>query len=207
MASEISRKDPSRKDSSSCWFPYPKRRKRNSRGTSVSLCRFRRHWEVPGRDLFGVFLAFGFTRRTLAFTLALGRLWSNQPSHHDKQSGAEGTLGKAIWFLAMNREQRRAAKSQGKAAPGRPAPVGAAASSVQIAERFAMALSHHQAGRLGEAESLYRQICAVDPHHVDSLHFLGVLAAQVGRTDIAIDLIERALALRPDYAEALYNLG
>src|ERR1700682_964282 len=82
-----------------------------------------------------------------------------------------------------------------------------AGSSVSIAERFAVALSHHQAGRLAEAERLYRQICAVDPNHVDSLHFLGVLAGQVGRNDIAIDQIGRALALRPDYAEALCNMG
>jgi tetratricopeptide (TPR) repeat protein len=118
-------------------------------------------------------------------------------------SSAYGIFG----CFAMNRKQRRAAKSQSKATPGRPAPVGPAGSSVQIAERFAAAVLHHQAGRLVEAESLYRQICAVDPYHVDSLHFLGVLAGQVGRNDIAIDLIGRALALKPDYAEAHYNLG
>jgi predicted TPR repeat methyltransferase len=77
----------------------------------------------------------------------------------------------------------------------------------QITEQFAVALSHHKAGRLVEAERLYRQICAADPHHVASLHFLGVLAGQVGRNDHAIDLIGRALALKPDYAEAHYNLG
>ncbi len=80
-------------------------------------------------------------------------------------------------------------------------------SSWQITEQFAVALSHHKAGRLAEAESLYRQICAADPHHVGSLHFLGVLSGQVGRNDLAIDLIGRAVALKPDYAEAHYNLG
>jgi protein O-GlcNAc transferase len=98
----------------------------------------------------------------------------------------------------MNREQRRAAKSQGKASPGHPP---------SIAEQFAAAFSHHRAGRLAEAESLYRQICAIDPGHVDSLHFLGVLAAQAGRNDVAIELIGKALALKPDHAEAHYNLG
>jgi predicted O-linked N-acetylglucosamine transferase (SPINDLY family) len=98
----------------------------------------------------------------------------------------------------MNREHRRAAKSLGKASPGRP---------TSIAEQFAAAFSHHQAGRLAEAESVYRQICAIDPNHVDSLHFLGVLAAQAGRNDMAIELIGKALALKPDHAEAHYNLG
>jgi protein O-GlcNAc transferase len=98
----------------------------------------------------------------------------------------------------MNREHRRAAKSLGKASPGRP---------TSIAEQFAAAFSHHQAGRLAEAESVYRQICAIDPNHIDSLHFLGVLAAQAGRNDMAIELIGKALALKPDHAEAHYNLG
>jgi tetratricopeptide (TPR) repeat protein len=74
-------------------------------------------------------------------------------------------------------------------------------------EQFAVALSHHQAGRLAEAEKLYRQVCALDPGHVESLHFLGVLAGQMGRMDASVDLIGRALVLKPDYAEARYNLG
>jgi predicted O-linked N-acetylglucosamine transferase (SPINDLY family) len=98
----------------------------------------------------------------------------------------------------MNRDQRGAAKGPGQASSGR---------SPSIAEQFAAAFSHHQAGRLAEAESLYRQICAVDPNHVESLHFLGVLAGQAGRNEIAIELIGKALALKPDHAEAHYNLG
>ena len=74
-------------------------------------------------------------------------------------------------------------------------------------EQFAAALSHHQAGRLAEAERLYRQACAVNPAHVESLHFLGVLAGQTGRMDVSIDLIGRAVALKPDYVEARCNLG
>ena len=65
----------------------------------------------------------------------------------------------------------------------------------------------HRAGNLVEAERLYRQICAADPRHVDSLHLLGVLAGQMGRNDVAIDMIGRALAVAPDHAEAHSNLG
>jgi predicted TPR repeat methyltransferase len=78
---------------------------------------------------------------------------------------------------------------------------------VQIAEQFATALSHHRGGRLGDAEGLYRQIIAADPNHVESLHFLGVLAGQTGRVELSANLIGRALALKPDYAEAHCNLG
>ena len=64
-----------------------------------------------------------------------------------------------------------------------------------VPEMFALALGHHQAGRLKEAEQLYREILAKDPRHADSLQFLGVIAHQVGRNDSAVELIEKAIAL------------
>jgi protein O-GlcNAc transferase len=73
-------------------------------------------------------------------------------------------------------------------------------------EQFAVALRHHRAGRLIEAERLYRQICAADTNHVGSWHLLGVLAHQLGRKDAA-DLIGRAVALKPEFAEAHNDLG
>src|SRR5260370_16842736 len=76
----------------------------------------------------------------------------------------------------------------------------------QADEQFAVALRHHRAGRLIEAERLYRQICAADTNHVGSWHLLGVLAHQLGREDAA-DLIGRAVALKPGFAEAHNDLG
>jgi predicted O-linked N-acetylglucosamine transferase (SPINDLY family) len=76
-----------------------------------------------------------------------------------------------------------------------------------LQQAFDLALQHHQAGRLREAENLYRQILAYQPKHAEALHHLGMIAHQMGRNDIAVDLIRRAIALRPDYAEAHSNLG
>src|SRR5260370_16891442 len=76
----------------------------------------------------------------------------------------------------------------------------------QADEQFAVALRHHRAGRLIEAERLYRQICSADTNHVGSWHLLGVLAHQLGREDAA-DLIGRAVALKPEFAEAHNDLG
>jgi predicted O-linked N-acetylglucosamine transferase (SPINDLY family) len=76
-----------------------------------------------------------------------------------------------------------------------------------LQEQFKAGLSHHQAGRLAEAETLYRQVLAQRPDHVDALHLLGVLAAQTRRYDVAVDLIGRAIALRPNFPEAHNNLG
>jgi tetratricopeptide (TPR) repeat protein len=76
-----------------------------------------------------------------------------------------------------------------------------------IQQAFDLALQHHQAGRLQEAEKLYRQILAQEPQHCDAIHYLGVIALRSGRNDIAVDLIRRAIALRPNFAEAQSNLG
>ncbi len=80
-------------------------------------------------------------------------------------------------------------------------------SQLTIQQAFAQALQHHQAGRLQEAEQLYRQILAQQPGHADALHLLGVIAAQVGRHDTAVDLIRQAIALKPNFPEAWSNLG
>jgi predicted O-linked N-acetylglucosamine transferase (SPINDLY family) len=70
-----------------------------------------------------------------------------------------------------------------------------------------IAVQHHQAGRLQQAEQLYRQILAQQPEHPLAIHNLGLIAHQVGRNDVAVDLIRRAIALRPNYPEAHSNLG
>ena len=54
------------------------------------------------------------------------------------------------------------------------------------------ALEHHRSGRVAEAEQLYRQILARTPTHAGALHFLGVLAHQVGRQEEAIELMQAA---------------
>jgi tetratricopeptide (TPR) repeat protein len=78
---------------------------------------------------------------------------------------------------------------------------------ITIQQTFDLALQLHQAGRLQEAERLYRQVLAQQPEHVDALHLLGVTAAQLGRGDVAVDLLRRAIALRPNFADAYSNLA
>ena len=72
---------------------------------------------------------------------------------------------------------------------------------------FAEALAHHHAGRLNEAERLYQQILRSNPNHSDSLHLLGVIAHQIGRNDIAIELIGKAISVTGDSAAYYVNLG
>ena len=76
-----------------------------------------------------------------------------------------------------------------------------------LQNKLQQALALHNEGRLPEAESLYRHILSIEPEHPDALHYLGMLAYQVGKSDIAAELINKALKLRPDYVNAHNNLG
>lgn len=69
------------------------------------------------------------------------------------------------------------------------------------------ALGHHQAGRLAEAEQVYRQILAADPCHADALHLLGMIEYQAGRLEAAADLIRKAITIHGNGASYYSNLG
>ncbi|MBL8200612.1 MAG: tetratricopeptide repeat protein [Chromatiales bacterium] len=69
------------------------------------------------------------------------------------------------------------------------------------------ALAQHQAGRLAEAEALYRRILAGYPRHPDALHFLGLLAHQRGQHADAVALMDQALHEAPGHAACHSNRG
>jgi Flp pilus assembly protein TadD/SAM-dependent methyltransferase len=79
--------------------------------------------------------------------------------------------------------------------------------SFDLNQNFESAVTLHQAGRLSEAEGIYRNVLAVDPKHVDSLHLLGVIALQVGRHDVAVDLIGQAIGVNKRNADYHNNIG
>ena len=76
-----------------------------------------------------------------------------------------------------------------------------------IPAALAIAFQHHQAGRLAEAEQIYRQILAAEPNHADALHLLGVIAHQMGRHEVAVEYIGRAIGLKADAAAYHNSLG
>jgi tetratricopeptide (TPR) repeat protein len=76
------------------------------------------------------------------------------------------------------------------------------------------AIGHHQAGRLGEAEQVYRAILRENPGHPDANHNLGILAGQVGRPDAGLPFFLNAVNAAPgreqyalSYSNALLALG
>jgi predicted O-linked N-acetylglucosamine transferase (SPINDLY family) len=75
-----------------------------------------------------------------------------------------------------------------------------------IHDALKTALAYQQAGNLAQAEALYKQILKDHPDNADAWHFLGLIAHQIGKHDIAEQLILKALNLSP--SSAIYsNLG
>ena len=109
----------------------------------------------------------------------------------------------------MNRAQRRrqrkkaekAAKNTKLVQSANPSPEQPAL-TIEHAQAIELAMQHQTAGRLPQAESIYQQILQADPNQPDALRLLGVIAHQAGKSNIAVDLITQALAIKPDYAEA-----
>ena len=69
------------------------------------------------------------------------------------------------------------------------------------------AVEHHQAGRLAEAEALYRRILETHPGNGQVLNLIGLTAHQSGRHEQAVGLITEAIANAPPNAHFLLNLG
>jgi predicted O-linked N-acetylglucosamine transferase (SPINDLY family) len=73
-------------------------------------------------------------------------------------------------------------------------------------QTLAAAMAHHRAGRLNDAERLYRIVCDSDPQNARAFHLLGLVAHQLRRPDAA-SLVGRAVMLAPDFAEAHNDRG
>lgn len=81
-------------------------------------------------------------------------------------------------------------------------------------EKLRAAIAHHEGGRYGAAEALYRAVLDVVPEHPVANHNLGVLAMQFGRQQVAVSLLEKAVAAQPrnpqhwvSLAQCWYFLG
>jgi protein O-GlcNAc transferase len=65
------------------------------------------------------------------------------------------------------------------------------------------AITHHQAGRLQQAEHIYRAILQVVPKHPDVLHNMGLLAGQMGQHEVGLPYLKTALELKPSHLQYL----
>ena len=81
------------------------------------------------------------------------------------------------------------------------------AASTDLQRILQRAVELHQAGRLAEAEPLYRRALQLDPRHAETLSMMGVLAAQSGGLQAAREFAKAAIAERPDHAGYRFNLA
>lgn len=88
-----------------------------------------------------------------------------------------------------------------------PAAVPRGTMTDDVATLLHRALIHHEKREYPEANRLYTSILERDPLNVDAWHLLGMICYDSGRPEAAAAMIQRALALNPDFAEAWNNLG
>ncbi len=69
------------------------------------------------------------------------------------------------------------------------------------------AVAHHRAGRLDQAEDIYRKILATQSDHFDARHLSGLAAHQRGDHETAIERITEAIQQAPGEALFHINLG
>ena len=79
--------------------------------------------------------------------------------------------------------------------------------TLTLQQALDLAIQHHSAGDLPSAENIYQLILQTDPDHPDALHLLGVISHQKGENERAVDLITKALAIKPNFAEAHNSLS
>jgi predicted O-linked N-acetylglucosamine transferase (SPINDLY family) len=77
--------------------------------------------------------------------------------------------------------------------------------TVQEAREFAG--THAKAGRIAEAEAIYREILSQIPDDPETLNSLGILYSQTGQNEAALQLLGRAVARQPASAAFLCNAG
>jgi protein O-GlcNAc transferase len=69
------------------------------------------------------------------------------------------------------------------------------------------AFAAHRAGKLIEADSLYRRVLAANDQNFDALHMLGVVCAQRGKLDEAKQLFLSALSIDPNDPPCHHHFG
>jgi predicted TPR repeat methyltransferase len=74
---------------------------------------------------------------------------------------------------------------------------------MSLPDALGIAILMHRNGELKDAETLYRRILDAAPDYADAVHFYGVMLHHRDRSDKAIAMIERSIALDP--APGRYN--
>ena len=85
--------------------------------------------------------------------------------------------------------------------------MGAQGNTSKAEQWFNKGYAAHHAGKLEEAEELYRKVLNKLPSHAETLYLLGTALSQLKRFDEAEKCLRKSLKINPDHPEALNNLG
>jgi len=77
----------------------------------------------------------------------------------------------------------------------------------QANNSYEQGFAHYQAGDLQKSEKFCRDTLSLTPHHSDALHLLGMIYSQKRKTQKAIVLINKAIAIDPEKYFYHLNLG
>ncbi len=80
-------------------------------------------------------------------------------------------------------------------------------STAQAQATLGEAIALHQKGLYDQARARYEMIVRAQPAHYQALHLLGLVAAQTGKFQLAVDLIGKAIAIHPNNPDFFINLG
>ena len=72
---------------------------------------------------------------------------------------------------------------------------------------YQRALSLHHAGKLGDAEGLYKTLLSYFPNQVEILTTLGIVLLQQGRSEVGIQQLKKSLSINSNQPAALYNMA
>ena len=84
---------------------------------------------------------------------------------------------------------------------------GMVSHKINPAQLIQAGFQHHKAGRLQQAEQIYRQVIAQDKGNAEANHLLGIIACQRGRYETGVQLIRKAVAASPRHSGAHKSLG
>jgi tetratricopeptide (TPR) repeat protein len=74
-------------------------------------------------------------------------------------------------------------------------------------EILKISMQLHSEGKLAQAENYLKRILAIHPTHAEALHLLGIIAYQVGKIKLSIELIKQAIKSNPNAALFHSNLA
>ncbi|MEE8528288.1 MAG: tetratricopeptide repeat protein, partial [Gammaproteobacteria bacterium] len=106
---------------------------------------------------------------------------------------AHFNLGKALAMLGKGKEADAAFEKSFELNPER--------------KTLALAAEHQKAGRVEEAQTLYREVLQANPSNVDALRMMGTIALSQSRFDGAERYLRRAVSHAPDFVGAIIDHG